>query len=340
MIKPKDLFSGLTVITVLIILNSPASAAESLFYKELNLIGGYSSRDRWVGKSSEQENSVGFEDYRKFSSDYGDYLTTDLQVRVGYDSLKNAQDSWGIQVHNAWLLYKLSPESKLRLGHFDPAFGLEPQLDTHGTILQTLIIKDIGFKKDWGVGLEGNIAEFDYKTALQLGSGMSIYRQDNSYLWTLRAGSPKTRNFQYGVSFLYGRTLESMSMRTWPRDDLLSGQAVLMKRVGLDSQYLFGPCLFKGEVAYGQNDREDVLGYLAEMDYTLPRNQNLELELQCQSWAKDLGKSSTEDSTLTTGISYKFSQKTTLRAAFSHDFNMSGQKEEDKFLLQFYFFGA
>jgi hypothetical protein len=254
--------------------------------------------------------------------------------------LKNAEDSWGLEVHNAWLLYKLNSETKLRLGHFDPAFGLEPQLDTHATLLQTLADEDIGFKKDWGIGLEGNLSQLDYKTALQLGSGMAIYRRDDSYLWTGRIGSPQTQNLQYGLSFLYGDVLDSMGMRTWPRDDLMSDNAVLKKRAGLDSQYLWGAYLFKGEIAYGQNEHDDVLGYLGEVDYTVPKYQNLEFELQYQSWINDLSNNSSDDSTLTAGLSFKLSQKTTLRAAFSHDFNMSGEKKENKFLVQFYFFGA
>jgi len=315
-------------------------ANEALFYKEVNLIGGYSDRDRWVGKSNDLTNSVGFEDYRKFSNDYGDYLTTDLQMRLAYDSMANSHNAWGIQVHNAWLLYKMNYAAKLRVGHFDPAFGLEPLLDTHSTILQTLAMKDIGFNKDWGVGLEGTLPKFDYKMALQLGSGMGIRRKDGSFLFTSRVGTPTTENFQYGISFLWGRVLETEDMRTMPQDKLLSDKAVSKKRVGLDSQYLFGSYLFKGEVAYGENDSKKVLGYLGEVDYTMPRYQNWEWELQFQSWINKLGESSSDDSTLTLGTSYKLNQNTTLRAAFSHDFNIMGQKNENKILLQFYFFGA
>ena len=182
----------------LLALGDLASANESLFYKEVNLIGGYSDQDHWVGKSDDLMNSLGFEDYRKFSNDYGDYLTTDLQVRLAYDSLRNSHNAWGIQVHNAWLLYKMNYAAKLRIGHFDPAFGLEPLLDTHGTILQTLAMQDIGFKKDWGVGLEGSLPKFDYKLALQLGSGMGIHRRDDSFLFTSRVGSPTTEIFNMG----------------------------------------------------------------------------------------------------------------------------------------------
>jgi len=332
-------FACVVIVIWAVSLSKAALASDSLYYKEINIIGGYSDRDRWVGKSGELVSSAGFEDYRKFSNDYGDYLTTDLQLRIGYDSLKNSEDAWGMQIHNAWLLYKLDYDKKLRLGHFDPAFGLEPQVDTHGTLLETLAMKDIGFKKDWGIGMEGSLQNFDYKTALQLGSGMSIYRKDESFLFTSRIGSPETQNFQYGASFLYGNVLDYAGMWTWPRDKLKSNKAVLKKRIGLDSQYLFGPYLFKGEVAFGADDHNDVLGYLGEIDYTLPKYQNLELELQFQSWINDIGNSSSDDSTLTLGVSCRLDQNTTLRTAFSHDLNMTGKKEDDMIIVQFYFFG-
>jgi len=139
---------------------------------------------------------------------------------------------------------------------------------------------------------------------------------------------------------MYGKVLESMGMFTFPRAELVSDKTVLKKRVGLDGQYLYGPYLFKAEAAYGENENKEVLGYLTEIDYTFPRYQNWELELQFHSWINDLGERSSDDSTLTLGTSYKLSQNTTLRAAYAHDFHMTGMKAEDKIVLQFYYFGA
>ena len=314
-------------------------AEQALFYKEANLIGGYSDRDKWVGKSSELMNSVGFEYYRKFSNDYGDFLTADLQMRLAYDSKSSAKNAWGLEIHNAWLQYKFNSVNKVKVGHFRPAFGLEQVLDTHGTILQTLAPKNIGFKKDWGLALEGALPNFDYSAALQLGSGMSIYRRDRSFLSTFRIGTPSGRNAQSGLSFMYGKTLETEGMSTYPRSDLLSDTAVLKKRVGLDGQFNFGPYLMKSEVAFGTDEHKNVLGYLVEVDYTVPKLQNLELELQYQSWQHHLGEGDTDDSTLTAGLSFKLSQSVTLRAAFMHDFNLMGGREDDQVLLQVYYFG-
>ena len=56
-------------------------------YKEAVIIGGYSDKDQWVGKKDMMlKNSLGFEYYKKFSDEYGDFLTLDIQIRMAYDS--------------------------------------------------------------------------------------------------------------------------------------------------------------------------------------------------------------------------------------------------------------
>ncbi|MBU3958912.1 MAG: inverse autotransporter beta domain-containing protein [Candidatus Omnitrophica bacterium] len=92
-------------------------------------------------------------------------------------------------------------------------------------------------------------------------------------------------------------------------------------------------------MAYGKDDNEKVLGYLFETDYTLPNYQNLQLEAQFRSWFNDLDEGSTDDSTLTLGVSYKFSSNITFRTNYIHDFNLASGKEDDKLLVQFYYYG-
>ena len=123
--------------------------------------------------------------------------------------------------------------------HFDPAFGLEPVLDTHGTILQTLARKNIGFKKDWGGALKGTFYDLDYKAALQLGSGMSIRDKDDSFLITARLGTPSSNDLQCGVSGMYGEVLQTKGMSTFPKNELLSERGLSKRRIGLDGQYNF-----------------------------------------------------------------------------------------------------
>jgi len=309
------------------------------FYREAVIIGGYSDRDQWVGKKDKGlKNSVGFEYYKKFSDEYGDFLTLDLQMRTAYDSTEDSEDAFGVEIHNAWLEYKLGLGKSIRLGHFDPAFGLEPVLDTHGTLLQTLASKNIGFKKDWGVGYKGLLGNFDYQLAAQLGSGMGIERKDGSYLFTGRISTPQTKDTQIGLSFLYGQTLESSQSWTIPAPELISGNTVRKKRVGVDFQCPLGLFDFKAEVAAGDNDGKTVAGGLAELGYTVPEQQNLRLKMQTLYWSNDWEEKDARDLTFSPVIEYNISSTTTIRLGYFHDIYSSS--DEDKMIvLQFYYFG-
>jgi len=329
----------IAVAALLQLLGNDAFAGESLFYKEINLIGGYSKQNGWIGKTETLSNSVGFEHYAKFSSDYGDYLTTDLQVRFAYDSSQRFDEACSVELHNAWAEYRINGAAKLKAGHFEPAFGLEQVIDAHSTILQTLAMKNIGYTKDWGLELRGSLAAFDYWVAMQLGSGMSIRRIDSSYLFSARVGTPAGRDFQYGVSALCGNVLDTEGMSTFPKNHLLSNEAIQKERIGFDCLYSWNSFVLKGETAFGVNNNDSVIGYLAEVDYSPPKSQNWEFEAQFQSFVNDLGKSRTDDSTLSIGLTYRLSQAVTLRAAFQHDLNRYKQKKDTQFVVQFYYYG-
>jgi hypothetical protein len=324
-------------------LHGIAQASDFLFYKELNLIGGYSNKKQWVGSSDTLSNSVGFEHYGKFSSEYGDYLTTDLQIRGAYDANQRFSDAVSLEIHNAWAEYRANNELKIKGGHFAPAFGLEPIVDYHSTILHSLIERDIGFEKDWGVELRGSLPAFDYQTAFQIGSGMSIRREDSSFLVTGRVGTSPIEDFQYGISAMVGNVLETIGMSTFPHNHLLSKEGVFKQRVGLDCQYNWNSFLFKTETAYGTNETKNVIGYMTEVDYTAPKNQNWGVETQFQSWFNDMKRPQSDDTTFSLCLSYKLSDKITLRVAFIHDLNLSGdmfpEGRDTRVLAQFYYYG-
>lgn len=308
------------------------------FYKEAIVIGGYSDKEQWLGKKGSIKNSVGFEYYKKFSDEYGDFLTLDLQVRTVYDSKEDSRDAFGIEIHNAWLEYKSGLGESIRLGHFDPAFGLEPVLDTHESLLQTLASRNIGFKKDWGLAYKGLFGSYDYQLAAQLGSGMGIRRKDDSFLLTGRISTAQTKDTQIGLSFLYGQTLESSQSWTIPAPELVSGKSIRKKRVGIDLQCPLGLFDFKAEVAAGDNDGRTVAGGLAELGFTIPEQQNLKIKMQTMYWSNSWEEKDARDLTLSPVIEYKISSTTTVRLGYFHDL-YSSSDEEGLIILQFYYFG-
>lgn len=302
------------------------------FYKEAVIIGGYSDKDQWIGKKNKSlKNSIGLEYYRKFSNNYGDFLTLDVQMRAAYDSMEDSQEAFGIEVHNAWAEYKLGLGKSIRFGHFDPAFGLEPVLDTHGTLLQTLAAKNIGFKKDWGLSYKGLLGGYDYEVASQIGSGMGIRRKDDSFLLTGRIGTPQTSEFQYGLSFLYGQTLLSSQSWTIPVPDLVFCKSIRKKRIGIDMQCPLGPFDFKAEVAAGDNDGRTVAGGIAELHYTVPEQQNLKIKMQTLYWSNNWDEKKARDMTLAPVTEYKINSSTTMRLGYFHDVYSSN--DEDKLIL-------
>jgi hypothetical protein len=330
----------ITIIACFMLLYTLSAYAEgaSVFYKELNLLGGYSDMDGFIDETMMLKNSIGAEYFRRFSGEQGDYLTLDLQSRLTYKPTIKFKDAWAIEVHNAWLEYKLGLGYKLRFGHFDPSFGLEPILDTHGTILQTLAMKNIGFKSDWGVSFRGTANLFDYEESIQNGSGMKIKRNDGNFLITYRMGNPQGNNFVYGLSALYGKVLRD-DMKNLLSSDMsdseMSSMPVLKKRIGVDFQYPYKSFLVKGEFAYGKDDKDKVLGSFIQLDYTFPFVQALLAEAQMQNWRSSMGSDSMLDTMISTCISYKFNSKITARIAYVRTFD-----KDNQIFIQLYYFGT
>jgi len=316
-----------------------AQGSEAFFYKELNLIGGYSDNQGLVGKNRYMlKNSAGFEYFRKFSDQYGDHLTLDLQMRFSYDSLEKRQDAWAVEIHNAWLEYKLGIGQALQIGHFDPAFGLEPVVDTHATLLQTLAMHSLGYTKDWGIGYKGLLGDLDFQFAAQIGAGMPLYRTDDSYLLTTRIATPLENETQLGLSFAYGQTLSFEQDRTIPVPDLMDEHSTQKKLISLDYRTPIGALGFKGEIATGDKEGTTVGGGLAEISYTLPDNQNIILKLQTSYWADSWGNSDKTDATIAPVITYKINNEWSMSAGYFHDFDAMEEKDR-MIVLQLYYYG-
>jgi hypothetical protein len=315
------------------------AAAEGDFYKEALITGGYSDNDQWIGGNGRgMRNAVGFEYFRKFSDEYGDYMTMDIQMRFAYDDRESGDDAFGLEIHNAWLDFNTGLGSALRVGHFSPAFGLEPLIDTHSSLLQTLAMKNIGFKKDWGLGYRGLLGDFDYQVAAQLGSGMSIMAEDDNYLLSGRISTSQARDKQLGLSVLYGRTLQASEMWTIPKPRLMSNESILKKRVGIDYQTPLWLFDFKTEAAFGEDDGETVGGAMAQIEYTLPEHQRTKLKMQTIYWSDSLEDKDSRDLTLLPVIEHQLSDTTTLRAGYYHD--LYSRKDEDKMVVvQLYYYG-
>jgi hypothetical protein len=311
---------------------------------ELSLLAGYSDNDGWVETlPGSQRSAIGFEHFARLSGERGDYLTTDLQVRMSYDSEAPKDDAWALELHNAWIEHRLGLGRKVRIGHFSPAHGLEPVRDTHGTLVQTLAMMDIGFKKDWGVGYSGIAGPFDLEVALQTGSGMALAPADGSYLASAQVWTPPGPGARYGLSLVHGAVRTGGQPRTFPLPDYADG-TVTKSRVGVAGEWTAGAFTVLAELSAGADDAgargaHAVGGALLETDYSPPSNQRLSFQLQFRARDNDLEHCGVSTVTGLSGMTYLLTDTVTVRAALA-TVARDGELEDVRSVLQLYYYGG
>jgi len=314
----------------------PASASmESLSYFEANITGGYSSSLGWKTFSSQsmdvmQKTSAGFEDFRRFSGDAGDFLVTDLQCRLAYDNIDQTKPL-EFQVYNAYLRFKkIFFGSDLWAGHFKVPFGNAWLLDDHSHLLYSLQMQSLGFDRDWGAGVIGSTRIMDYALGVTLGSGMGAYARGN-YLVSGRMGFGdfSSDNYSIGVSVAGGMALPVMGYSR------LSDTPVQVLAAALDATYLAGPFSLKVEIDYGTWSGIPSGGMWLRLGYVPPALQELSIELEPRLWFGDF--SAQPDAQAGLCVSYKFSQSVTARAAYFYKESLT-EGEENSGVIQLYLF--
>ncbi len=363
--------------------SAQALSLESVLYLEGNGIGGYSQSLSGGGdgdggillqKDTSLRNSLGLEYLGKLSNDYGDFLTANVQLRLGYglpgpavvDELHNFQPIF--EVHGAWVDWKLGWGKYLRVGRFAPSFGLESVYDSHATIFQTMAHDYLGFKKDWGVGYRTMLGPFDLSMAGQLGSGMGVAWEDNNFLFSSRMATPPGTDFQYGISLMLGRTLTSHQMSIIPYPEY-GEEAIFRRQAGFDWSYRYGPWLTLGELVTGKVDDDWGGGGLVQVEYTVPSLQALSFGVQGRLWsegwqtpfpeavdgvdeaeagagngdgATDLENNHGSRITSSLGLqaAWSFNESLLARVAASQDFTIKpGELDDTKIFLQLYWLG-
>lgn len=339
-IRAKWLRVRLPHLLMLVLVAAPTrSGGTVVFRREASLVLSHSRSAGWAAQApGPQRSSVGIEYLERFADEHGDYLTVDLQARVSYDSAQRSNEAWAIEIHSAWLEYKLGLGRRLRAGHFAPAFGLEPEVDTHGTLLQTLAGPDIGLKKDWGLGYRGLLEDYDVEVAAHLGSGMDVRGGDGSHLVTARIWRPGGDGLRYGFSALVGRVLATEVPRTFPPPDH-GARAVARARIGAAAILERGPLRAMGELSVGRNNGAEAVGALVEIGYSVGAARALALKAQARVLTDDAGDSGRLHSVAAVAASYALTRELALRTALFRDLARPGGSEETRVILQAYYYG-
>ena len=245
--------------------------------------------------------SIGFEAYKKFSTETATIAAFDLQLRlvrrdhylpVVNDMEGVDRDGFFAEVHNVYFdLYNilnplLSDQARgsnvgrfnFRVGRFYVPFGLNLQTDTHGTLLQLSNDRNFGFERDWCAGLWGSLTpDIDYNISYLLGSGydISFDGQDGLLSTRLSLGSRYLNEFglEGGISFISGerisRHLVMSTASAMPEHD--GDELIDTIRGGVDGRYSHivpgGTMALSTELTAGSDEQVDVFSQLYQIDY-------------------------------------------------------------------------
>jgi hypothetical protein len=327
-----------------------------IIYKELYLSGNYSSvLEQVAGK-----NSVGFILFGTFSGPRGQIGDMNMQFRTTYynnqfthgvkmgNEWTEGLNDFELEFHNAYLRMRvLPPMFNVRIGHFYVPYGIQPWIDTHGTILQSPAMEFIGLDRDWGIAMEGQNDKLEYQVGLTRGSGMEFFGKDNNFALAGKFSTPRIGehvNDWLGVSFLIGRIFDPMGverLRSWDMEekmDIFKDNVIKRWRAGIDGQKITGPARLRFEISSGQDaSKEYILGGFSEVRYALGKNNRWLSSLQFENLTQNISQSNrNSDTSVRLGITYSFSANHNLQFAVSRDLNVIFGKKDTTIGLLFY----
>lgn len=229
-----------------------------------------------TGDSPASRQSVGFEMQKKFSTATSTVASFDFQGRLvrrdGYNPVLNdlegvTRAGWTFEYHNLYLdLYHIAGgpgRFNFRVGHFYVPFGLNPQTDTHGTVLQLSNETNFGFERDWYAGFWGSInRHVNYDVYYATGSGYDLKFHGQKGLAAARLSLGNRYRSEYGleggISAIAGERLaDNTPLRT--------------QRAGADVRYRHtapgGSLTFTTEVSAGRDAQDSVTMDLQQAEY-------------------------------------------------------------------------
>lgn len=327
-----------------------------IVYKELY----FSSRYSTDLDQAEGRNSAGFILFGTFSGPEGQLGDMNLQFRAAYynNQFEHGEkmpreytdkiDDYEIEFHNAYLrLRVLPPLLNMRVGHFYVPFGIQPWIDTHGTLLQSPAMEFTGVDRDWGIGIEGQNDKFEYQLALTRGSGMEYFKRDGNFVLSGKISTPRIGehlNDWIGFSFLGGKLFNPMGvdkLRSWDMDEKnekFNGSVLKEWRLGIDGQKIAGPARLRFEISGGKDaKKENVLGEFFEARLPLGKNNRWSAQAQLENLTQDLNRSIRDsDTTVRLGLIYNISANYNIQFVVSRDINTIFGEEDTWIGVLFY----
>jgi hypothetical protein len=308
-------------------------------------------------KEFEALSAIGLDMRKVFSDDSGDIGTAVLQpylIRKDNPYMMptrmietDQSDEFSVELHDFYFNYTRwgRGQTNVKIGHFDVPFGLDPLVDTHFTVRQYQAMHDAGFKKDWGVELNGALPKFDYAVSATTGTGMDFTGiRESPFLIAGRIGTPSDENTVYGVSGLYGEVIDDHGAHrvdeSDPRGDTRQERNIVRRwRVALDATHMQGQWTYRGEAAAGSDFDQTVFDSLGEIEWT-HSDEMFSAYLQGRYNAQDGFDGWDEDIQSRLGVKWRLNNTLTLSAQWVHEFAHYAEEKggthlvEDTFTVQ------
>jgi hypothetical protein len=333
------MFKLLLMGLILLCLADISQADDHLLFFEAQGIAGYSSElHKGIFYSMNpdaemQKPSVGFDYIQRFSGESGDVATFALQGRLALtvDAENGNTKKLEPQIYNAYLKSKiLGPY--VWIGHNRPAFGLSSYFDSHGLLLRTLAIEGFGYDRDWGTGINKDFSWGHIAASVTTGSGMPVFFKGGNYMAAARAsyGVLSRDNRNLGFSLGYGRTLDTMGY------ELRDPEPQQMRLAGVDFTLLRNNLEHRFDLIGGKWLGENTYAFSYRFGVNLDQEGRLKIEAQPAYWK--YGGDKTFEQSLCFSVAATSNLTVRLGYFYEHTRNDNGTTNENKVLLQLYYY--
>jgi hypothetical protein len=337
-----------------------SSSALGSFGDNLRVDVDFLARVQTTSRRAEAESflALGLDIRKVFSDAQGDIGTAVLQpYLVRKDNAymmptrmidTDQDDAFSVELHDFYFNYTKLGRGKtnIKIGHFDVPFGIDPLVDTHFTLRQYQAMHDAGFKKDWGVSLNGALPDLDYAVSVTTGTGKDLTGiSKDPHLFAGRVGTPSDRNTIFGLSALYGEVIDDHGAHRVdegdPRGDFRQMENIVRRwRVGLDGTHIVNQWTIRGETTGGKDFDQTVFDALAEVEWT-NSTEMFSAYLQGRYNGQDGFEGWSADVQSRAGLRWRINSTVALSAQWIHEFEHFASDEgglhrpEDTYSLQF-----
>ncbi len=284
-------------------------------------------RDEWFSAFF-----AGLDLHKVFTGPSGDWGTLTLQPYL--TRINNPSHPPFFESNHDWeLVYRISNFNytgladgrlNIRVGHMEIPFGLEQVINTNGTLRDYIHGRNIGVKADWGVSVNGELADYEYELALTRGTGNEWSSRGDPFLIAGRVGTNRDESFSVGVSALQGEVQKTA----------LLGNTQERTRFGADFVWQTEPVIAMGEISIGKDDGVEVVNGLLELDWTNPCESILVYD-QILYFNADLPNGWDHAIANVLGVRWSIDSQSTISAQWNQDLStFSGSQTTEALSLQ------